>query len=295
MDPQERSPRAAEGLPIAHAIAGPAWARLGDPFSDRVRAGEFGTPTIRNWRAQIERISADVSDLQARRSVPERLQRAIAENPRLQPWNFMLDSIFRFYATSTLVLVYREIDRTKNTVGLRRQRFRKLHTGSDLMAHRTTDPDSIANFIMGRELEDVYTEFADPSGNALDAAAIIADIDALVKAAENVVAVRHTVYAHRAAAGPKLASIDLSEIHALVDLLDHLTNKYRMLLLYQPLLHGHTPVDQTNWPEILTFPWVLPRERDTSVPYAARPDLVRQLLRALPDDERRALLGEFTE
>ena len=81
MDPQERSRRAAEGLPMAHAIAGPAWARLGNPLSDRVRAGEFGTPTIRNWRAQIELISADVSDLQARRSVPQRLQRAIAENP----------------------------------------------------------------------------------------------------------------------------------------------------------------------------------------------------------------------
>ena len=147
-----------------------------------------------------------MSDLQARRSVPERLQRAIAENPRLQPWNFMLDSIFRFHATSTLVFVYRDIDRTKNTVGLRRlldniahppgeltrERFRKLHTGSDLIAHRTADPDCIAKFIMGRNLENVYTEFAEPSGNVLDVAAITADIDALVAAAENVEAVRHT-------------------------------------------------------------------------------------------------------
>jgi hypothetical protein len=309
MDPQERSRRAAAGLPIAHAIAGPAWARFGDPFSDRVRAGEFGTPTIRNWRTQIERISADLSDLQGRRTVPERLQRAVAENPRLQPWNFMLDSIFRFYATSTLVLVYRDVDRTKNTVGLRRllddiarhpgeltrEHFRKLHTGSDLIARRTADPDSIASSIMGRDLEKVYTEFADASGNALDVAVINAEIDALVTAAENVEAVRHTVYAHRAAAGPKLASIDLSEIHALVDLLDRLVNKYRMLMLYEPLMDGHTPVDQTNWPEVLTFPWVLPRERDTSVPYAATPDLVRRLLQALPDEERRAVLGEFTK
>jgi len=221
----------------------------------------------------------------------------------------MLDSIFRFYATSTLVLVYRDVDRTKNTVGLRRllddiarhpgaltrERFRRLHTGSDLIAQPTSDPDSIASSIIGRDLENVYTKFADASGNALDVAAINADIDALVTAAENVEAVRHTVYAHRAAAGPKLASIDLREIHALVDLLDRLVNKYRMLLLYQPLMGGHTPVDQTNWPEILTFPWVLPRERDTSVPYAATPEVVRRLLQALPDDERRALLREFTE
>jgi hypothetical protein len=309
MDPQERSRRAAARLPIAHAVAGPPWARLGDPFSDRVRAGEFGTPAIRDWRTAIERISADLSDLQARRTVPERLQRAIAENPRLQPWNFMLDSIFRFYATSTLVLVYRDIDRTKNTVGLRRllddiarhpgeltrELFRKLHTGSDLIAHGTADPDSIASSMMGRDLENVYTEFADASGNVLDVAAVNTDIDALVKAAEKVEAVRHTVYAHRAAAGPKLASIDLSEIHALLDLLDRLVNKYRMLLLYQPLMDGHTPVDQTNWPEILTFPWVVPRERDTSVPYAAKPELVRRLLQALPANERRALLREFTK
>jgi len=309
MDAQERSRRAAAGIPNGQFIAGPAWARIGDPFSDRVRAGEFGTATVRDWRTQIERVSEDLSDLLARRTVIERIQRAIAENPRLQPWNFFLDSIFRSYAISTLVLVYRDVDRTKNTVGLRRllediarhpgeltrDRFRQLHTGSNLPAQRSSDPNGIASFIMGRDLENAYTKFADPSGNALDVAAINADITALVTAAESVEAVRHTVYAHRAAGGPKLASIDLNEIHALVDLLDRLVNKYRMLLLYQPLMDGHTPVDQTNWQEILTFPWVLPRERDTSVPYAATPDLVRRLLQALPDDERRALLREFTE
>jgi hypothetical protein len=308
MDAQERSRRAAAGEPLAQAIAGPAWATHG-PFMDRILAGDFTTPMVRDWRTQIERISEDLSDLQARRTVINRLQRAIAENPRLQPWNFLLDCIFRWYATSTLVLVYRDVDRTKYTVGLRRllddiarhpdeltrERFRRMHTGSDVVAQPTSDPESLASFIMGRDLEAYYTEIADASGRALDVSAINADVDALVIAAESVEKVRHTVYAHRAAAGPALATINLTEIHALVDLLDRLVNKYRKVLLYQPLMNGHTPVDQTNWPEVLTFPWILPRERDTSVPYAATPELVRTLLKALPDDERRELLREFTE
>jgi len=134
-----------------------------------------------------------------------------------------------------------------------------------------------------------------PNRNTLDVDAINADVAALIAAATDVEAARHTVYAHRAVMGPSVASISLGTIHDFVDQLDTVVNKYRGLLLYQPYFQGHTPVDQTNWTEILTFPWILPRESDTSVPYAATPAVARTLLRALPDDERRELLREFLD
>jgi hypothetical protein len=308
MDAQERSRRAAAGEPLAQMIAGPAWATPG-PFMDRVRAGEFATPKIRSWREQIQTISTDLSDLLASRTVIERLRRAIAENPRLQTYNFLLDRLFRWYATSTLVMAYRDLDVRGDVVSMRRlledirknageltrDRFRKLHTGSDVIAERSADPESLSAFIMGRSLEEYYTTIADAKGRNLSVDAIAAEIDEIVTAAEDVHKARMTVYAHRSAAGPALNEISLASIHNLVDVLDRVVNKYRKVLLYEPYLDGHTPVDQTNWPEILTFPWILPRESDTSVPYAATPAVARTLLRALPDDERRELLREFLD
>lgn len=215
MDAQERSRRAAAGEPLAQMIAGPAWATPG-PFMDRVRAGEFATPKIRSWRKQIQTISTDLSDLQASRSVVERLRRAIAENPRLQTYNFLLDRMFRWYATSTLVMAYRDLDVRGDVVSMRRlledlrknpgeltrDRFRKLHTGSDVIAERSADPESLSAFIMGRSLEQYYTTIADAKGRNLCVDAIAADIDEIVAAAEDVHKARMTVYAHRAAARP---------------------------------------------------------------------------------------------
>jgi hypothetical protein len=308
MDAQDRSRRAAAGEPLAQWVAGPAWATPG-AFMDRVRAGEFATPKIRSWREQIETISTDLSDLLASRSVIERLRRAIAENPRLQGYNFLLDRMFRWYATSTLVMAYRDLDVRADVISMRRlledirknpgeltrDRFRKLHTGSDVITERSVDPESLSAFIMGRSLEEYYTTIADAKGRNLSVDAIAAEIDEIVAAAEDVHKARMTVYAHRSAAGPALNEISLASIHNLVDVLDRVVNKYRKVLLYEPFLDGHTPVDQTNWPEILTFAWILPRESDTSVPYAATPAVARTLLRALPDDERRELLREFLD
>src|ERR1700681_276562 len=291
MDPEERSRRLAAGLPVAETVAGPAWS-IDGAFRDRIRAGEFASPRVRTWRDQIQRISDDLVDLQASRSVIDRLRSVVEANPRLQSYNLFLERIFRWYATSTLVLAHRDVqdqrnvvslirlleDIARNTGELTRERYRKLHTGSNIAAVPMGTPESLGAYGMGKLLELSYDKLAGLNRNALDVDAINADVAALVAAATDVEAARHTVYAHRAATGPAVASISLGTIHDFVDLLDTVVNKYRGLLLYQPYFQGHTPVDQTNWTEILTFPWILPRESDTSVPYAATPAVARILL-----------------
>jgi hypothetical protein len=97
------------------------------------------------------------------------------------------------------------------------------------------------------------------------------------------------VYAHRSEGGPALDSISLATIHHLVEVLDRLVNKYRKVLLYEPFIHGHTPIDQTDWPDILRFPWILAPHRDSSIPYAATPELVETMFAALRPDEQQRL------
>jgi hypothetical protein len=107
-DPRSRHP--------ASGWLEPAPWRSGE-LRQQIAAGAFGSPRVQQWRTQLSRIKDDLIDLLASRSVIERLRVVVAANSRLQTWNFFLERIFRWYTTSTLVLVYRDIDRTKNTVG----------------------------------------------------------------------------------------------------------------------------------------------------------------------------------
>jgi hypothetical protein len=221
MDPEERSRRLAAGLPVAEFVSGPAWSTDGS-FRDRICAGEFATPQVRIWRDQIQRISDDLVDLQASRSVIDRLRSVVEANPRLQSYNLLLERIFRWYATSTLVLAHRDVQDQRNVVSLvrlleeiarnagelTRERYRKLHTGSTIAAV-ATGYESLGAYGMGKVLELSYDKLAGPNRNTLDVDAINGDVVALNAAATDVDAARQTVYAHRAAAGPAVASTHL--------------------------------------------------------------------------------------
>jgi len=286
--PEPRTPGAAWLAP------GPT--RAGE-LRQQIEAGAFGSPRVQQWRTQLRRIKDDLIDVLASRSVIEQLRTVVAANPRLQVPNFFLERILRWYATSTLVLVYRDVDKAKNTVGLRRLldeirrhpgeltrvAYRQLHSGRADVPRQPHDPALLGEWLQADMLEKSYNRLG-AGGDRLDVALIQTEIDELVSAAEEVEKLRHLVYAHRAAAGPALDTISLGTIHALVDVEERLVKKYISVLLYESMIQL-TPVDHTDWHEILTFPWIMP-ERDTSVPYAATPAVVLKLVAALRPDER---------
>ena len=129
-------------LKVGHWLdPAPWWAEA--ELRKRIKVGEFASPRVQAWRKQIEWIRTDLIDLQASRGLIEDLQKIVAANPRLQTWNFFLDRILRWYATSTLVLVHRELHRRRDVVSLvrlledirqhpdelTRIAYRKLHSG----------------------------------------------------------------------------------------------------------------------------------------------------------------------
>jgi hypothetical protein len=285
--------------PSRHPASGwlePAPWRTG-ALRQQIEAGAFGSSRVQQWRAQLRRIEDDLIDLLASRSVIAKLQDIITRNPRLQNWNFFSERIFRWYATSTLVLVYRDLDRRGDAVSLWRlldemQRhsgeltrvaYRRLHSGRSDVPRQPHDERLLGEWLEADLLEQSYDDLS-AGGDWLDVTIIRSELDELVAAAAEVKKVRHTVYAHRAAAGPALDTISLGTIHALVDIEERLVTKYLNVLFYESSL-GLTPVDQTDWYEILTFPWIL-AERDTSVPYAATPAVVLKLFAALRPEER---------
>ena len=160
-----------------------------------------------------------------------------------------------------------------------------MHTGSPQPAQAHPDPFEIdpAHF-EGELLENAFTEIAGPNGQILDVDLVAAEIAELDAVADKVQQLRHTEYAHRAADGPAFTSIELQTIHDFIDVAERLVKKYISVLFYESA--RLEPVDQTNWTTILTFPWILPRERDTSVPYAATPELVLAMFAALSPAEQ---------
>ena len=145
-----------------------------------------------------------------------------------------------------------------------------------------------------RSLEKAYDEISG-GGDGLDAAIVDREIDELVTAASEVEKVRHTVYAHRAAAGPALDAIGLGTIHALIDVEERLAKKYISVLFFESTIQL-TPIDLTDWERVLTFAWSAQRgARNTSVPYAATPELVSTLFRALNSEERKVVRKSMLE
>jgi hypothetical protein len=153
------------------------------------------------------------------------------------------------------------------------------------------DPALLGERLEADMLEKSYNRLG-AGGDRLDVAIVQAEIDELVTAAEEVEKLRHSVYAHRAAAGPALDAISLGTIHALVDVEERLVKKYISVLFYESMIQL-TPVDHTDWHEVLTFPWIM-AERDTSVPYAATPAVVLKLFTALRPEERELVRGAIT-
>jgi len=301
MDASERRRRLLTGESVAEAIGRAPWSEPG-PLSDEIRAGAFATTSVKRWREELSRIRWDLSDILMSRQVIGRLREIVAVNERLQVWNLLHDRMLRWYGSSTLVLMAREVDTARQTVSLRRllddikrhpeeltlSRFRRLHTGSDQQVPPSPDPFEVDPAHFEAELLDkAYAKIASANGQSLDVSIIAAEIAELNASADKVQQLRHTEYAHRAATGPAFATIELQTIHSFIDVAERLVKKYISVLFYESA--ELEPVDQTKWTEILTFPWILPPERDTSVPYAATPELVEKLFAALRADEQAAV------
>jgi len=303
------------GEAVAYSVGPARWRapadfREGGELRNRIRSGEFATDVVRRWRADIESIAGDTSDLLLSQSVIEGLRDIVARNPDLQVPNLLMERILRWYATSTLVLAHRDVDRGRRVVSLlrllediernaselSRAAYRRMHTGNDEIPAAAPDAlgddperDDVIFFI-----EKAYDRLAGPDGQSLDRTVLRAEIAELDQAAEEVVKMRNTVLAHRSREGPALNAITVGTIHAYVDAVRKLVEKYLTVLLHES--RRLMPVDQTNWKTILMFPWIKSdRERSFVVPYAATPDVVTKLFEALRPDERQAVRRALNE
>jgi len=252
----------------------------------------------------------DTSDLLLSQSVIEGLRDIVARNPDLLVPNLLMERILRWYATSTLVLAHRDVDRGRRVVSLlrllediernagelSRVAYRRIHTGSDEIPAAAPDAlgddperDDVIFFV-----EKAYDRLAGPDGQSLDRTVLRAEIAELDQAAEEIVKMRNTVLAHRSREGPALNAITVGTIHAYVDVVHKLVEKYLSVLLHES--RRLMPVDQTNWQTILMFPWIKSdRERSLAVPYAATPEVVTKLFEALRSDERQAVRRALNE
>jgi len=298
MQPDERRRRMLAGEPVAESVGPAPWAEDG-PLRNQIRAGAFASPKVKQWRDELTRVRRDLTDILMSRQVIGKLRDVIARNERLQRWNVLLDRILRWYGTSTLVLMAREVDTGKRVVSLvrllddirrhpeelTRERYRRLHTGSAHAAAPSADPFALdpAHF-EGELLDRAYDEIAGPNHQTFNVELIAAEIAELEAVADTVQQLRHTEYAHRAADGPAFPSIQLQAIHDFIDVAERLVKKYISVLFYESA--RLEPVDQTNWTEILTFPWIIAPERDTSIRYAATSDLLLKMYEALRPEEQ---------
>ncbi|MBV8459918.1 MAG: hypothetical protein JO009_03415 [Candidatus Eremiobacteraeota bacterium] len=242
-----------------------------DPkLKDKIRNGDFASPTVKRWREDMEIIGKALSsDLQLHRQVYEELGHIIAANPRLREGNVFMECLFRWYVAHALVAIRREIDATKRTISLvrlleeikrnraelTRRKHRLLHSGSEDV------PPPPNDIFVTTLLDRGYDEFADATGDALDAGKIQADIDALKAATARLETYTNETITHRnrerATHPERFANEDplhMKDVHDAIDVVEAIVKRYIALLTgagYSTL----NPVMQYDWTEIFTFAW----------------------------------------
>lgn len=207
-----------------------------------------------SWVEQIDRIANDVVVLHHHRQIWQRV-REITQEADLPPSTFF-DALSGWYATSQMTAIRRLVDRDSRTLSLRRLL-------DDLIAHpRVMSLDRhVALWLRDpaeewtdREGRASYERFADASGEQLDVAAVTADRERAVEAAE---AIKHYV-------DQRVAHHDLEpvagvptwdELNAAVDTFAEVVRKYAGLLTAQHWWQFE-PVIQYDWEAPFRRAWL---------------------------------------
>ncbi len=218
---------------------------------------------IEKWQREIVRIRTAVVRLLDHRRWNRIYEEVVRANPRLHPGIPVLDYFRNVYADYAVMAVRRQVRPDRDSVSLAGL-LEDLAANSTLITCAWTRqlyeqplasgeryPQHMAHTLA----DGTFAQFADSTGDRLDAALVIADIDRLKAATIKILEHGDRVVAHddkRAASG---ATFD--DLNAAVDTIEEVTKRYVLLLTGESMLQM-TPIDASNSISVFRFPWIDP-------------------------------------
>lgn len=219
---------------------------------------------IEKWQREIAHIRTAVMRLLDHRRWNRVYEEIVRANPRLRPGIPVLDYFRNVYADYAVMAVRRQVRSGKDSVTLAglledlaanpslitRIWTRQLYEQPLTSGHRY--PQHMAHGLADR----TFAQFADSTGERLDAALVTADIDRLRAATKKILEHGDRVVAHddkRGASGG--ATFD--DLNAAIDAIEEITKRYVLLLTGDSMLQM-TPIDVSNSASVFRFAWIDP-------------------------------------
>jgi hypothetical protein len=209
----------------------------------------------RRWRGWLPRMSADLTDMLAKREIFSDLQEVAKENPSvLNPGSFF-DWMCRNYVVTQTVAIRSFMDQSRDSHSLWRMLFQILESPG--VISRATHVRMYRNTPLGEELGHMsFNAVAGKLSKNLGQTAIRADMRRLEDASERVRRFVNKRIAHRTSLGEIRRLPKFDEVDAALTALDEVFCKYNLLLRAQGLTSCHA-TRQYDWREVLWEPWVV--------------------------------------
>ena len=209
----------------------------------------------RRWRRWLPRMSADLTDMLAKREMFWNLQEVAKENTKVLTPGSFFDWMCRNYVVAQTVGIRSFMDQSRDSHSLWRMLFEILehpgviNRGAHVRMYRTTP--------MGEELGHMsFNAVVGKNTRALGQRAIRADMRRLEDASERVRRFVNKRIAHRTNPGEIRRLPKFDEVDSALTVLDEIFCKYNLLLRAVGMSTCHA-TRQYDWREVLWEPWVL--------------------------------------
>jgi len=182
----------------------------------------------------------------------------IADNDSLPDsywWEFMKDT----YSTTQVIAVRRQSDLRDDVASLARLIYEIAAEPARLTKEYWVGLwDSTAAFQRAEAERGWNSQFADGTGKHLDPAMPTADLASLLVAVKGAKDYANSHVAHTTkAVAPAAVTLTLEDVHAAVDLIGELFNRYHNLLTGSSMVQL-VPVVQGDWMAVFRYPWARP-------------------------------------
>lgn len=220
---------------------------------------------IKELVESFEPIESEVIRMMGNRAIFQEIVEISKKNPKINNGNSFWDFLKESYASLMVSAVCRQTDTDSRSASLinllntllKPQVF-KVITKDWYCQQYHRDDDIMPGFMEGIGKGDFEKHFG--SGEYIDTPIVQADLDELIDKTKKIKTYRNKRIAHRDSNNKLVFDVNFNDLDEAIETVRKITSKYYLLLKQGG--NDLIPVDQTDWQEVFTVPWIKPNEYD---------------------------------
>lgn len=217
------------------------------------------TQIIKKLVDSFDPIESEVIRMMGNREIFQELIRISKNNSKINKGNSFWDFLKESYVALMVSAVCRQTDtdpRSSSLINLLntllKPRVSEVLTKDWYCKQYHRDNDIMPGFMEGIGKGDFEEHFG--SGEHLDTSTVQDDLDELMERTKEIKRYRNKRIAHRDRNNKLVFDVNFNDLDEAIETVRKITSKYYLLLKQGG--NDLIPIDQTDWQEILTVPWI---------------------------------------